>query len=685
MLSSPMPKWKQIFFPDRKKTKRGYWNGELMTSQGAVSIRLIARAAKAVMNKKEICVAIPDLFCVETESEFCGKDIKVIRYPITEALDPDWEKLKFLFGQYEIAILIVVHYFGLEHDISRAKTLCRNRGAILVEDCAHCLYDYGKIGKHGDFAVFSPHKLLPVPDGSVIKVNENCELVSLVKQELEKELKAGYPMDCSSTFKWRLKKGIQKLVGVEHFPEFTSEVHYGDICCEQNRSVQISEYSKKVLLSYSYTDLKEIAFRRKINLSLMNYLVCMVDSSVICLTPDDGMICPYFAVFSLESVSDKQSLIKSLNDAGIKTLFWPTLSKAVAISDDYSVCRRINSNTVIVPIQQDIHSSWIVKRKLFTIQNETKRRSLELREVSHKSDREQWDNAMTRIVNSTISQDWLYGIAKEKGENWKAERYVVKKAGKPIGIVQLLKKRILGIPVARVFRGPVFIKQESGIDNELEVMDLLRKRKRFPTVWSYVPNTAMTPESYTKTIKNGWKNWNIHGIPSGTVNLVCTEDELRRGLNSKWRNQLKSAEKHGFEIQMGIERLDELLTLYESDQKSKGFVGISSPLLRSLAEMEDSPLRIFYIEDNDLILAFDMFYEHGNAATYYVGYNSDLGRKMCLNNLLLYHAAVYFQKKGKSCLDLGGIEYVYTEEIAKFKDGMSPVHYQLMGEMMRIG
>ena len=35
-------------------------------------------------------------------------------------------------------------------------------------------------------------------------------------------------------------------------------------------------------------------------------------------------------------------------------------------------------------------------------------------------------------------------------------------------------------------------------------------------------------------------------------------------------------------------------------------------------------------------------------------------------------------------LDLGGIEYIHTESIAKFKDGMKPMHFRQIGEFVRI-
>ena len=84
------------------------------------------------------------------------------------------------------------------------------------------------------------------------------------------------------------------------------------------------------------------------------------------------------------------------------------------------------------------------------------------------------------------------------------------------------------------------------------------------------------------------------------------------------------------------------------------------------------------------MIAFDMFYIHGKDATYYIGWNSEEGRRNYLNNLLLYYGAIALKKMGIKKLDLGGIEYIHTESIAKFKDGMKPMHFRQIGEFVRI-
>ena len=147
---------------------------------------------------------------------------------------------------------------------------------------------------------------------------------------------------------------------------------------------------------------------------------------------------------------------------------------------------------------------------------------------------------------------------------------------------------------------------------------------------------------------------------------------------------LKTAEIKGYKILSDFDCYEEMMKLYQKEQEEKDFEGVSLELLDEMKK-SPSPLKIFYVKnDEDIIIAFDIFYTHGDAATYYIGWNSDEGRKNYLNNLLLYHAAISLKNMGIAKLDLGGIEYIHTESVAKFKDGMKPRHFRQLGEFIKV-
>lgn len=694
MLTSPLPSWRQLFA--HTLSNDGYWNRDIFTSKSAVSIRLIVQGCREVLKKSDITLAVPEYFCAETEEEYRDDNLQIIRYPITKYFDPEWDAVKELFSgekKRHIDLFLFVHYFGQYHDLNRARTFCDNNQTILIEDCAHALYDYGKVGQKGDFVLFSPHKLIPIPDGAIIRCNENKKNpdVALIYESIKQSLNKNQKANNSEIIRWKLKKVVQKLIRLNRYSPYKREEHFLKGSFNKTDSIVISEYSKKILSSLSYEDLKEITYRRRENVSLINWIVNQVSPEVIPLVSEQNDS-PFFAAFSLEKVANPDEVISHLENMGFKILFWPTLPADIEILSESNLSRRLSRDLFAIPCHQGINPQELAKiaGKVKNIQrNEIHRLSalssnLALRAATE-ADRKIWDELTSEAVLSVATQDWTYGGSKEQAEGWRVKRFIISESNEDIGVVQLLEKRKAGFTLAtRVSRGPVFKSDKASIQNELAVMKLLRNEYHHPVLWSYVPSTLMNPGDYIKVVLDGWHNWDIHGFPSGIIDISESEEKFRAGLNSKWRNQLKSAEKADIVVRDGKDRFEEILVLYEDEQKEKGFQGVTTPLLKAMEKANPSPLRVFFAEDKDhSIMAYDIFYLHVNSATYYVGWNSEGGRRHNLNNLLLYKAAVAFHNEGMKYLDLGGIEYIHTEEIAKFKDGMNPEHYRTMGEFIR--
>jgi perosamine synthetase len=74
------------------------------------------------------------------------------------------------FGNDTRAVL-VPHLFGRVQELAPLKELCEQRGALLIEDCAHAMFgSLGAIavGSVGHFAVASPRKFLPLMEGGLL-------------------------------------------------------------------------------------------------------------------------------------------------------------------------------------------------------------------------------------------------------------------------------------------------------------------------------------------------------------------------------------------------------------------------------------------------------------------------------------------------------------------------------------
>lgn len=299
--------------------------------------------------------------------------------------------------------------------------------------------------------------------------------------------------------------------------------------------------------------------------------------------------------------------------------------------------------------------------------------------------RERYNNVFSLIKLSNIPQIWDYGTVKNTTEGSGVIRGIIKDGSKDVGTLQILVKKKYGIPIAaRINRGPLLLEQYDTTYNH--ILALKKTRAKFPHPLPVVcaPNVEFTPENIELLTEYRWKQWNPYGYETGVIDLNDSIDGIRKGFDSKWRNQLKSSEKFKLEVSEGFSRFDEIIDIYEKSQKEKEYDGIPRGVLYTLKDLQESPLKVFYITNAaDDIIAFDIFYSTKNFGLYFVGWNNDEGRKMYVNNLLLFRAAEYFKNKGCRWLDLGGIDYIDTEENARFKDGMRPKHIRLAGEFIK--
>lgn len=677
--SALTPTWKQLFGINMPK-KDGYWRNVLWSSRTSVSMRLIFESYQIVKGKRDVYLWLPEYFCAETIADFMVDGLHLVSYPITNTFEPDWNTIKAI--ESPVDMFIHVHFFGECIDISKTRSFCDKNEAILIEDCAHALYDYGKIGKKGDFSLFSPHKLLPVFDGGIIKYNKDNVTVSQIVELLTEKL-TGCKKNIVKTLVWKLKKTIQKVFKISQKTELNYEPHILERKSKRETQEKISSWSQKTINGYSYEELKKIAYDRKENRAFVDTIIAEIDPDVVMMTTEQNE-CPFFAVYSLKNVADPKEAIERIKHIGLAVSFWPSLSSEGSSEKLSSETLELSKNLIVIPVPQTLSIMELAKKI-----SSGKKNSLKGMGVRHlqdsAEDKKDWETVLRQCQFTNVTQDWTYAEAKNKAQHWRVNRYIITENNVDIGAVQVLFKSIGTWKIAaRVNHGPLFIDGKQTIENEVTAIEMIRKSEFRCVLFFYVPFSFMNVENYSFMVQHGWINWNRLGFPSGIVSLKKTKEELMSSLDSKWRNQLKKALKCNLTVRTDSERYEEMLEIYQQDQESKQFDGVDDHLIRTMFTLEDVPVRVFYVTDeSNNIMAFDIFYQHINTATYYIGWNSVEGRALCLNNLLLYTAAETFLQEGLSYLDLGGIEPIYTEKIAKFKDGMKPKKYRHMGEFLK--
>ncbi len=118
-------------------------------------------------------VLVPSYCCGTELDPLLRFGLRFRFYDLDERLRPDVGSLR---ARWEpgVRALLVIHYFGFDCLTDEVDALRRERGALLLEDCAHALLSRSEqgapLGARGELAVFSLRKTLGIPDGGALRV-----------------------------------------------------------------------------------------------------------------------------------------------------------------------------------------------------------------------------------------------------------------------------------------------------------------------------------------------------------------------------------------------------------------------------------------------------------------------------------------------------------------------------------
>lgn len=140
------------------------------TFMGSTALSLAARSLQRVGHTSLLA---PSYHCGHEIEPFLRANMKVTLYRVDEHGQVDLNSLDSLLTGRGEAVLIT-HYFGFPQDVQSISTLCKEKNAYLIEDCAHAfLSNRGNIplGSWGDISIFSYRKSLPIPDGGALIIS----------------------------------------------------------------------------------------------------------------------------------------------------------------------------------------------------------------------------------------------------------------------------------------------------------------------------------------------------------------------------------------------------------------------------------------------------------------------------------------------------------------------------------
>ncbi len=128
-------------------------------------------------------VLLPDFICDVVLLPLNALKIKIVFYPITHSLSPNWDALCKLIEYYRPKAIVYVNYFGFYKDIFQYRSLAKRYGLIVIEDNAHgsdSMFISSNssailptpLGRIGDIGLTSYWKTMPVPVGAGLFLND---------------------------------------------------------------------------------------------------------------------------------------------------------------------------------------------------------------------------------------------------------------------------------------------------------------------------------------------------------------------------------------------------------------------------------------------------------------------------------------------------------------------------------
>ncbi len=303
---------------------------------------------------------------------------------------------------------------------------------------------------------------------------------------------------------------------------------------------------------------------------------------------------------------------------------------------------------------------------------------------------DEWRRLVDEVPNVGFVQTWEYGEAKAHATSWTIERHVVCEDDTPIGIVQAQVRRIPGIDrgIVWINRGPAFFDPKSPrylsrMHDALKVLHQYWVLKR-----RYLLRIAPPVATTEKFVLDGLPFRNLEasrGWSSARLDLTPELDDLRKRLDSKWRNCLTKAERSGLSVSCRTDSaaVEEFCSDYAKFLRERRIsTSVSPDLLRKLAGFSDPTRRPIVVsatfEDNNVGAAY--FVRFGNCSEYMAALNTEKGRTLNVGNFLLWTAVRELKRSSCCTLDLGGMHPVETPKgIFHFKAGMGGTPYEHIG------
>ena len=305
-------------------------------------------------------------------------------------------------------------------------------------------------------------------------------------------------------------------------------------------------------------------------------------------------------------------------------------------------------------------------------------------EIGHVADAVEWDQLIAAAAFPHLPQSFAYGEGK-RAKGWRIVRASFSIANRIVAIVQVLERRVLGIRIlTRINRGPLFMEADPADEVVRAVYSAIRRRwgRYYGGALLIAPALATGEASHARLRSLGYKLRHDHAWISGRIDLCRSEEEMWAGLDSRFRNRYRGAERSGATLRIAddAETLDWMIARHLENMHDKQFKGIDAIFIRAQATAAQGRVLVFQLLHEGQPVAGMMVVRFGDSCEYHIGWFGEAGRKVNAGNFLMWQIMREMKRRGCAEFDVGGM--AEGSGYTAFKRTMRSKEFRLAGEWM---
>ncbi len=295
----------------------------------------------------------------------------------------------------------------------------------------------------------------------------------------------------------------------------------------------------------------------------------------------------------------------------------------------------------------------------------------------------EWCELLRQFGDSNINQTWAYAAIEGGERNLSTLKLIWNDKVVAIALARFRRLPLLGTGLAYVHRGPIWqpAGERADLENFRQVVRALRNEFVCKRRMTLRLNPAIFDDDSlgisTILAEEGFNN--ASGESGGKtilMDMTPSIDDLRAGMTSHWKRNLKAAEKNGLEIIEGEaeELFDRFIPIHQEMASRKNFVVNANPQqFRQVQSRLPEPLRmkVLLCMSAEGLCAGAIYSHLGTGASYMFGATSTIGKKSMGSYLLQWKTLQALKEKGISTYDLNGIDPVANHGTYQFKRGLA--------------